>query len=215
MVNLEPVLLALASRLKSTTDDVSLTTTELGDLLDVSQQTASRYVSTLESMGWIERKLAGRGFTLKLTPQGLEVLRGIHENLGRLLESKSVKSFSGVLTSGIGEGAYYIKEYADKIEETIGYRPYFGTLNVQFTQGKPDLRAYKSAVISAFKSGDRSFGAVYLIAVRLNVSGKSIDCYVIVPERTIHKRDLELIAEHNLRKKYGFRDGEPATISVA
>jgi len=214
MISLEPVLLALASRIRSPDESLSLTTTELGHMLGVSQQTASRYLTAIESKGWVERRPSGRGFTLSLTPEGLGVLRNIHCGLGRLLQKKSVKSFKGAIVSGIGEGAYYIGEYAGRIEEALGYMPYYGTLNIKFTGGKPDLTAYRIASVGKFKSGQRSFGGVDLVPVKLEVRGHTVGCHVIIPERTHHKKDLELIAKDNLRRRYGLKDGDAATVTI-
>jgi riboflavin kinase len=215
MVSLEPVLLALAGRLKSPSGTVSLTTTELGEMLGVSQQTASRYLSELESRGWITRSRAGRGFEVKLTSEGVDVLREIHSGLGRLLHPKVNEMFEGVIVSGMGEGAYYVREYADKIKEAVGYRPYYGTLNVRINGGRPDLRGYRTIKVGGFKSGDRSFGRIELTSVTLTVRGHKIRCHAIVPERTHHEKDLELVSRHNLRRGYDLKDGDKATIVVS
>jgi len=214
MVFLEPILLAIAGKMNSSDDEVTLTTAEIGRILGVSQQTASRYAAALETRGWVERKKTGRVLRLKLTPEGVDVLCGIHGGLSRLLETEPVKSFYGFIASGIGEGAYYIKEYAEKIESAVGYRPYYGTLNIHFKTTKPNLKPYSDITINPFKSGDRSFGAVYLTQITLKVRGRKIDCHVIIPERTHHKTDLELIAPHNLRRTYRLRDGDKATITI-
>ena len=212
MVSLEPVLLVLAEKAGSSGKSVELTTGELGEILDVSQQTASRYLNELEGKGWIARAKAGRAFTVSITAEGVNVLRRIHSGIGRFLDSEIKGSFDGVIASGIGEGAYYVKEYASRIEEALHYRPYPGTLNVRFKGEKPQINTEKTVDISGFASGARSFGRVGLTPVELHVKGHAIICHVIIPERTHHRRDVELIAGDNLRERYGLKDGDEATV---
>ncbi len=212
MTFLEPVLAALAQKTGSAGRSIELTTGELGIMLGVSQQTASRYLKEMEELGWVNREKSGRGFDIKIAPEGIKVLRGIHTNIGRFLEPELKESFDGEIASGIGEGAYYVKEYASRIEETLGYRPYPGTLNVRFKGEKPDMSTEKTIDIPGFASGTRSFGRVGLTPVRLHVRGQTIGCHVIIPERTHHRRDVELIGDGNFRQKYGLKDGDKATI---
>jgi riboflavin kinase, archaea type len=212
MVVLEPVLVALADKMGSSARSLDLTTGELGRLLEVSQQTASRYLAELEGKGWIVRAKSGRGFNVKLTPDGVNVLKRIHAGIGRFLEPELKQAFEGIIASGIGEGAYYVKEYASRIEEAVGYAPYPGTLNVRFKGEKPDVNTDKTIEIAPFTSGERSFGRVGLTPVKLHVRGNTIDGHVIIPERTHHRRDIELIAGNNLREIYDLTDGEAATI---
>jgi riboflavin kinase len=214
MVFLEPVLLAVSGRMRSPADAVSLTTTELGRMLGTSQQTACRYLKGLEERGWVQRVRDGRCFSLRLTAEGIEVLRDMHAGLGRFLQPQLKPSFEGVIASGIGEGAYYVKEYSGRIHKALGYMPYPGTLNVRFKGDKPQMSTDKTTDIMGFKSGARSFGRVGLTPVRLHVRSKSMDCHVIIPERTHHRRDIELIAKDNLRKRYGIKDGDKATVTL-
>ncbi len=215
MVSLEPVLVVLAVRLGKSGNTANLTTAELGGLLGVSQQTASRYMGLLEGRGLAQRVKAGRGFNVKLTAAGVAELRRLHGSLGVFLDSDLKKSFEGVISSGIGEGAYYVGTYADRILESVGYRPYPGTLNVRFVGDKPVAATEKTVVIEGFVLGERTFGRVALTPVRLHLRRHSIDCHVITPERTHHTRDLELVSGDNLRARYGIMDGDKATVTFS
>jgi len=210
MVFLEHVLLALAMRRQG--DEV--TTRQVGDLLGVSQQTASRYLRDLEGGGFIQRVKSGRGFNIRITSSGLLVLRQVHSDLGRFFGSEIRQSYNGIIVSGIGEGAYYIREYSERIEKAVGYRPYLGTLNVRVEGGRPSLDSPDTVDIEGFISGTRTFGRVSLTPIKLHVRKQSIVCHVIIPERTHHTKDVELIARNNLRMKYGLADGDKATITI-
>jgi riboflavin kinase, archaea type len=213
MVSLEPALLALAGRIGRAGCSASLSTSELGGILGVSQQSASRYLALLEERGWIERARRGRAFEVKVTPDGLGVLRGIHGSLGVFLDSAIKQSFEGVVASGIGEGAYYVGEYSGKIDEAVGYRPFPGTLNVRFAGEKPNMNSPNTIDILGFTSGGRSFGRVGLTPIRLSANGKTVDCHVIIPERTHHRRDVEIVSGNNLRRKLDLSDGDRALIT--
>jgi riboflavin kinase, archaea type len=215
MIAFESVLVALAGQVGSSGGSAEVSTAELGRLLGVSQQTASRYLKGLEERGLIRRVRSSRCFTVKLTPEGITVLRGIHANIGRFLDSELKQSFEGVIASGIGEGAYYVGEYADRIMEAVGYRPYPGTLNVRFRGEKPNMNTDRTVDIEEFTSGGRTFGRVGLTPVKLHVMGRTIECHVIIPERTHHRRDIELIAKDNLRRKHRLEDGADAVITFS
>jgi riboflavin kinase, archaea type len=215
MTSLEPVLVALARRQGSRGKALELTTAELGGIMGVSQQTASRYLKELDGAGLIRRVRSGRGFEVRMSPEGADVLRGIHSSIGAFLELESRQSFDGAVASGIGEGAYYVGEYAERIHKAVGYSPYPGTLNIRFDGEKPWLKTKKTVDIPGFSSGGRSFGGVGLTPVRLQVRKKAIDCHVIIPERTHHRRDIELVAAKNLRETYGLEDGDKAVVTLA
>lgn len=210
MVYLEHILLALAIKRQN----AEVTTSQVGELLGVSQQTASRYLRDLEGGGFIQRVKAGREFNIKITSSGLSVLRQVHSDLGRFFGSEIKQSYNGVIASGIGEGAYYIREYSERIEKAVGYRPFLGTLNVRIEGGRPSLESPDTVDIVGFTSGTRTFGRVSLTPIKLHVRKQSINCHAITPERTHHTKDLELIAKNNLRMKYGLEDGEKATITI-
>ena len=211
---LEHALVVLASKIGSSSGSIEVTTAELGRLLGVSQQTASRYVVELAGKGWVERVRSGRGYSLRLSGEGVSVLQNIHTTIGRFLDSRLKQSYEGTVVSGIGEGAYYVGEYAERIRKAVGYRPYAGTLNVRIGGGRPNMNTPQTLDVLGFMSHGRSFGRVGLTPVKLHIQRKTISCHVIIPERTHHKVDLEVIAKENLRDKYGLKDGEKARIML-
>lgn len=47
----------------------------------------------------------------------------------------------GEVVSGLGEGAYYVRQYEPLIEEYLGFKPFPGTLNVKILFPKTVLDA--------------------------------------------------------------------------
>lgn len=209
MVRLDAVLVEVAGLLSSPKDSVETTSTTLGERLGVSQQTASRYLKDLEKEGFIERKITGFGQRIRLTGKALERLHEIRARLDSLLKQKPAV-FSGSVSSGLGEGAYYVSEYAVKIKEKIGYTPYPGTLNLKVGV-RPPLPP-DAEVVAGFHKEDRSFGEVTLYPTELSAGRRKTPAHLIVPDRTHHRDEMEFIARGNLRKKLGLKDG--ATVKV-
>jgi len=211
----EHVLIALAGRLKSPQDTITLTTTELGEILGVSQQTASRHLIALEEEGLIERRLTGRTYTLSLTDRGAATIEGIHRNLSNFIKGKTKPpKIAGTVKSGLGEGAYYVKVYSKKITQKIGYTPYPGTLNIQHTNPLPDLATHEAATIDAFTKDGRTFGQIKLIPAQLAYKKKKIRCHILLPDRTHHSRELELISGENIKEIYRLKDGDSVAVTL-
>ena len=123
------------------------------------------------------------------------------------LISKSSNSltFTGTITSGMGEGAYYMsmKGYTKQFKSKLGYVPYPGTLNVQikekkFSEAISQLSNYEGIKINPFSDGKRTFGWVKCFKSKIN---NKVDCELILLERTHHDTTIvEFISKHNIRK---------------
>ena len=97
---------------------VNITTTSLGKEIGKSQQSASLHLKELEMGGFIERIQSGRKQSIKITSKGFIELSTLNNLLSKLI-SKSPNSvnITGMITSGMGEGAYlYVYE---RVHETI------------------------------------------------------------------------------------------------
>jgi len=214
MDELELVLIKLAGILKEPGAKATTTSNDLAERLHVSQQTASRYLIRLEKEGFITRATKGHKQEIQITEKGLSTLNMLHQTLATFFNIKKGITIDGTIVSGLAEGAYYIKQYEWKILEALGFRPYPGTLNIRVEAGTPDLSEYSSSAIEAFSHGGRQFGALKIIPAELEVRGHKIECHIAVPERTHHKKDLEIISHQNLRTKYGISDGDAAKLSI-
>lgn len=199
--------------MRSGDDKISVSSSELGNSLGISQQSASRYLRELEDSDLIKRTNAGKIYEIQLTPKGFDTLKGIYLNLKGFIETK--KSIDGTVITGIGEGAYYVGKYSEKIEETLGINPFRGTLNIKVVEGIIDLERFTSGMIGEFKMNGRTFGAIKFAPIRLLLDKKKEDCYLIVPKRTHHRDEVEIISEFNLREKLGLKDGDNVRIELS
>ncbi|HIE33719.1 MAG TPA: DUF120 domain-containing protein [Candidatus Altiarchaeales archaeon] len=208
------ILYNISRKLRSINDKLILSSSELGELLGVSQQTASRYLLELEGEGLIKRRKLGRVQEIEITVLGIIALREIHKNLGAFLrDGDESVVIEGRVTRGIGEGAYYVREYMQKFMDKLGIIPFPGTLNIKVSN-IPDIERYCTGKIEGFEKEGRSFGNIKFVPVMLRVNEKTEDCFLIIPERTHYKDGIEIISEFNLRDKFGLRDGDSVSVEI-
>ena len=201
---------------------ITLTTSSLGKSIGRSQQAASLHLKELEEGGFIERIQSGRKQSIKITNKGFIELSTLHNLLSKLIaKSSNSLSITGTITSGMGEGAYYMsmKGYTKQFKSKLGYIPYPGTLNVQlkekkFSEAISQLSNYDGTKINPFSDGKRTFGWVKCFKSKIN---NKIDCELILLERTHHDTNIvEFIAKTNIRKslKIGNKSNIKIKISV-
>ena len=195
---------------------VVLTSRELGERLGVSQQAADRYLVALERKGLVSRALAQRRQRLLLTPSAVEMLRSEYHTYRRIFEGPARLSFSGEVTSGLGEGRYYLSQpgYVVQFNERLGYTPYPGTLNVRL--GGRALRkvgllgTYSGIRIDGFQASGRTFGGATCFPARMNGHA----CHLIHPDRSHHKDVVEFVAPDCLRETLPVRDHDVVEVDV-
>ena len=201
---------------------ITLTTSSLGKSIGRSQQAASLHLKELEEGGFIERIQSGRKQSIKITNKGFVELSTLHNLLSKLIaKSSNSLSITGTITSGMGEGAYYMsmKGYTKQFKSKLGYIPYPGTLNVQlkekkFSEAISQLSNYDGTKINPFSDGKRTFGWVKCFKSKIN---NKIDCELILLERTHHDTTIvEFISKNNIRKslKIGDRSNIKVKISI-
>jgi riboflavin kinase len=201
-------LLYLLSRLfDSPKGTLKISTIRLGGLIGLSQQSTSRILRELSRRGLIEKTVSGRGHEIKLTPKGVSELRGMKRSLDDFFASAEEASFEGSVTKGLGEGAYYVRAYEEKISRKLGFKPYPGTLNVRLERSPHELLRYTSVEVSGFEEEGRRYGSIRFAPVRITHGGKNADCFFVLPERTHHREEAEFISNVNLREKLKLSDG--------
>jgi riboflavin kinase len=193
--------------------ELSITTADLARSLNVSQQTASRHLIELQTLGLIRRTRRTRREAIRVTAKGSEELNKMHLRLKAIfeLEPREVV-LEGTLFSGIGEGAWYVSQsgYRRQFLEKLGFNPFPGTLNLRLRREYDDERRLLGTLphiqIDGFRDGDRTFGPVTCYRTKIN---DVEDGALISAVRTHYAGDvIELIAPSNLRARLGLKDGD-------
>ncbi len=193
-----------------------LTSREVGERIGVSQQAADRYLVALEKRGLIARSLAQRRQRIQLLPPAMEVLRSEYHTYRRIFEGPARLRFTGKVTSGLGEGRYYLSQpgYVVQFTERLGYTPYPGTLNVRLS-GEALRKAgvvgdWSGIRIDGFQASGRTFGGATCFAARMN--GRA--CHLIHPDRTHYKDVVEFVAADCLRETLHLKDGDTVSLEL-
>ncbi|HEX9340327.1 MAG TPA: DUF120 domain-containing protein [Thermoplasmata archaeon] len=189
---------------------------DLGKLVGVSQQSASQRILELIREGLVARDLATRRQRIRLTPKGADVLRKEYADYQRVFDIKETLTITGSVASGLGEGAFYMRQkgYKDQFRKKLWFEPYEGTLNLKIAG--PDLAKLRilqenpGIEISGFEAAGRTFGGAKCF---LATAGH-VDCAVIMPIRTHHTDVLEVISKHYLRSALGLKDGDVLELNV-
>lgn len=197
-------------------DYIAISSRELGEALEMSQQSASKRILELLDEKYIVRDLGARRQRIKLTQKGIDDLRKEYNEYRRIFELTDHVTIHGTVQSGMGEGGYYIcqSSYLRQFEEKLGFSPFEGTLNIQVDPediGKLDIiRSIAGIGISGFTDHGRSFGDVIAYKARI----RNIDCAIVVPERSHYADIIEIICQYHLRRTLSLEDGDPVDVKV-
>ncbi|MBM3228799.1 CTP-dependent riboflavin kinase [Candidatus Parvarchaeota archaeon] len=200
-------LLILLLKKRAHLEPVRLTTKEIATELGVSQQTASRMLLQLESQGFVKRSSSN----ISVSTDAYNRARKEFLSLQKVFDSELEFEFSGKVVSGLGEGARYIgmPEYAKRIKERVGFRPYAGTLNVRITPDEIEkrlrLKSKPGVEVGGFEKGGKTYGKLLCYRCRIGNIGGAL----VFPARSTHGLNtLEVIAPVDLRKRFGLNDGD-------
>ena len=195
---------------------ILMTTRELGELIGVSQQSASLYLQRLEEEGLIQRVRRNRGTALRITREGLDLLTGLYSQLRSLFETSREIDVRGTVSRGLGEGAYYLsqKQYISQIKELFGFEPFGGTLNIlMHPRDAPMLELLKKGpgiILEGFISGGRTFGTC--ICYPCSIEGRK--GLVMIPKRTVHTSTLEIVSDMKFRDELHLEDGDQVEVII-
>ncbi len=193
-----------------------ISTMKLAELLNTSQQSASRILIMLSKNGYVARKTESRKQRVEITERGIETLKQELNELTVALNPLEVIDIDGEVQSGLGEGRYYVsrKYYIVQFQEKLHFLPYLGTLNLKIREEDADkiavLNSRNGIEINGFRTDDRTFGGAKAFKCKVN----NVDCAVLIPERTVHREVLELISEHFLREKLRLKDGDKVKVQI-
>jgi len=197
-------------------DYVVLSSRELGDALEMSQQSASKRILELLDEKLIIRDLGARKQRIKLTQKGIEELKQEYGEYRRIFEISDQITLHGAIADGMGEGRYYVCQmgYMAQFEEKLGFRPYEGTLNVVVDRedvSKLDIiRSAPGEAITGFTQDGRSFGGA--IAHKSKI--RNIECAIIIPERSHYDNVIEIVCQYHLRRTLSIGNGDRLEIKV-
>ncbi len=192
------------------------TSREVGERIGVSQQAADRYLVALEKQGLLTRAMARRRQRLQLTPAAMAILRAEYRSYHRIFEGSSRVEFTGEVTSGLGEGRYYLSQpgYVVQFSERLGYSPYPGTLNIRVgavaLRKIALVREWTGIRIDGFTTAGRTFGGATCHPARLN----GHPSHLILPDRSHYKDVVEFIAADRLRDALPVRDHDSVAVDV-
>lgn len=118
----------------------------------------------------------------------------------------------GIVTSGRKEGKKFIliEGYKNQFVEKMHLEPYPGTLNLVVNEKIiGDLKKIEGITLDGFVKNGIRYGEVRCFPAE--IYGEK--CFALLPEKSIYKNILEIVAEENLRKKYSLRDGDTVKLS--
>lgn len=195
---------------------VMLSSGELARRLGISQQSASGKILDLVRDELLTRRMGTRKQALQLTPRAVALLRKEHSDYMRLFEGAGKITIAGQVTGGFGEGGYYVGQepYQNQFRQKLGMKPFPGTLNLKLSGtevAKLDILKEQPGIpLEGFSQTGRTFGTGKCFRARLG----SVDCAIVLPNRSHHADMIEVICERHLRKVLGLKDGDNLRLEV-
>jgi riboflavin kinase len=196
---------------------VPISSRQLGDDLGISQQSASKKILELLEKDFIVRQLGARTQFIKITEKGLNLLRKEYSDYQRLFELADYISIQGIVTSGLGEGKYYVtqKGYMTQFVDKLWFKPYEGTLNIKISGqdlNKIELiRSLEGIPINGFEDHGRTFGSGKCFLCDI----QGVECAIMMPIRSHYENVIEIISKHYLRDKLKLKDDDVIELRVA
>lgn len=197
-------------------DYVFTSSGELAEKLGVSQQTASRKILELLDAGLIARRMGTRKQLIRLTPDGIDVLRREFADYRALFQAGEDLAVRGRVVTGLGEGRYYLSRegYRKAFNRLLGFDPFPGTLNVEVDpvdrEKVAEVKESQGHLVAEFESEGRTFGAVKVFKAEI----LGVEAAVIFPIRSHHTHTLELISPHHLRERLSLKDGAEVRVRI-
>jgi riboflavin kinase len=196
---------------------IEISSIELANQLNTSQQTASRYLLELDNNEMITRELGIKKQLIKITDFGKSILQEEHLQYQQIFEFTNRIYITGKVVSGMGEGRYYTEQedYVTQFQDKLKFKPYPGTLNIEIKHIEKNkirlLKKYNAIIIEEFKTNNRTFGSVKCFYAKIeNIKGA-----IVLPFRSHYSNILEFISPYFLRKELKLNDGDEVKIVIS
>jgi riboflavin kinase, archaea type len=121
----------------------------------------------------------------------------------------------GHVASGLGQGAEFLRIgwVLEELRQKLGLIPFPGTLNLRVPAAAREAVFARRESFLRIADPDAPTCPGYLCRVTLRANGLVChSAYLILPELTMYKDVLEVIAEKNLRQTLALQDGDPIEI---
>lgn len=119
-------------------------------------------------------------------------------------------TLTGIVKTGLGEGAYYVKEYNPFFRAALGEEFFPGTLDIIVKNFDP--RRFREKAVRVVPDGKEGLFPVHCIKTKIN---NSVNGYIILPTKNKHGKDVvELMATINLRERFQLKDGDTVEVEV-
>ena len=196
---------------------VEISSQELANQLQTSQQTASRYLLELDEHHLIKREHGIKKQLIMITSEGAHHLEAEFIDYQHIFSLKEEIVFVGTVISGLGEGTYYTSQqgYLDQFKKKLGFTPYPGTFNVRIDPVERNkLRLLKNfgkgVDIDSFESNKRTFGGVTCFLGEVD----GIEGAIVMPKRSHYSEIIEFISPIYVRGRLNIKDGAPIEIRI-
>lgn len=195
---------------------IEVSSMQLAEKIDTSQQTASRYLLELDKEGYIKREMGIKKQLIQITDKGADSLHEEFLFYKRIFSLPRYIHFLGKITSGMKEGTYYTSQegYLVQFDKKLGFIPFPGTLNVEIDPIEKNklrfLKQEEGILIDSFESDNRSFGGVKCFPACINKQ----NTVLIFPLRGHYSQILEFIAPMYLRDRLSLQDGDTVEVVV-
>ncbi len=191
---------------------------ELAGKINQSTQTAARKLKELEEAGLIERIISRDGQFVVITEKGKDILHREYLDYKKIFEElPETVVIKGKVTSGVGEGAYYVslEGYRRQFIAKLGFDPFPGTLNLKIPKEQMFFRKLldrePGIKIEGFSAENRTFGEVKAFSCKV----EGLKAALVIPQRTHYPGDvLEVISPVKLRDELGLKDGDLIEVEV-
>jgi riboflavin kinase len=215
--------LFILAKLSAINEKIEISSKQLAKEISTSQQTASRRIIELEKLGWIIREPRGTGHSIKITREGQEELKKVHNDLKAIFE-KALKTveIEGELFSGMEEGGYYVTRegYKKQFLEKLGFKEiYPGTLNLKL-KTEENIKNRKIILdnksfgikIDGFKNEDRTYGPV--TCFKCVVNGKIHGALLEIERTHWEENVVEIISPIYIRGELKINDGDRVKVKI-